>query len=97
MLREPVKHVEIARERSSWTGWRELDKQVRRLIGGGFLFGLAPFSESFLVLKPLHVALAPAWSPLALALFSLAYLVLAYPAGALSDRMEPKSILLGGI
>ena len=97
MLREPARHVEVINEPSSWTGWRELDKQVRRLIGVGFLFGLARFSESFLVLKTLDVGLAPAWSPLALALFSLAYLVLAYPAGALSDRMEPKSILLGGI
>ena len=54
-------------------------------------------SESFLILKALDVGLAPAWSPLALAMFSLAFLALAYPAGALSDRMEPRSVLLGGI
>ncbi len=68
-----------------------------RLIGVGFLFGLARFSESFLILKAMDVGLAPAWSPLALAMFSLAFLVLAYPAGALSDRMEPRSVLLAGI
>ena len=45
----------------------------------------------------MDVGLAPAWSPLVLALFSLAFLVLAYPAGALSDRMDPKSLLLAGI
>jgi MFS family permease len=34
---------------------------------------------------------------LTLALFNLAYVVLAYPAGALSDRMRPRSILIVGI
>jgi MFS family permease len=97
MLKEPARHVEAADGKPSWAGWRELDRQVRRLIGVGFLFGLARFSESFLILKAMDVGLAPAWSPLVLALFSLAYLVLAYPAGALSDRMEPRTVLLGGI
>lgn len=97
MLREPARHLAAGNGQASWGGWRTLDKQVRRLIGVGFLFGLARFSESFLILKALDAGLAPAWSPLALAAFSLAYLVLAYPAGALSDRMDPKSVLLGGI
>ena len=97
MLREPARHLAVGDGQASWGGWRTLDKQVRRLIGVGFLFGLARFSESFLILKALDAGLAPAWSPLALAAFSLAYLVLAYPAGALSDRMEPRSVLLGGI
>jgi MFS family permease len=97
MLREPTRHRAAADQQTSWKGWRSLDIKVRRLIGVGFLFGLARFSESFLILKALDAGLAPAWSPLALAMFSLAFLVLAYPAGALSDRMEPRSVLLGGI
>ena len=80
-----------------WGGWRSLDVQVRRLIGVGFLFGLARFSESFLVLKAMDVGLAPAWSPLVLALYALAYMLLAYPAGSISDRIDPRSLLLGGI
>ena len=97
MLREPEQHLAARDEPFAWHGWRSLDVRVRRLIGVGFLFGLARFSEGFLILKALDVGLAPAWSPLALAMFSLAFLVLAYPAGALSDRREPKSVLLGGI
>ena len=97
MLREPQRHLDTAQVRAAWGGWRSLDIQVRRLIGIGFLFGLARFSEGFLILKAMDVGLAPAWSPLVLALFSLAFLVLAYPAGALSDRADPKSVLLGGI
>ncbi len=96
MLREPERHLAVKRD-ATWGGWRTLDKQVRRLIGVGFLFGLARFSEGFLILKAMDVGLAPAWSPLVLALFSLAYLTLAYPAGALSDRIDPRSLLLGGI
>jgi MFS family permease len=96
MLREPARHLGDG-DRATWGGWRSLDQRVKRLIGVGFLFGLARFSEGFLILKALDVGLAPAWSPLVLALFSLAFLLLAYPAGALSDRMEPRSVLLGGV
>jgi MFS family permease len=97
MLREPAQHLATHEVGAAWSGWRSLDKQVRRLILVGFLFGLARFSEGFLILKAMDVGLAPAWSPLILALFSLSYLILAYPAGSLSDRMEPKHLLLGGI
>jgi len=97
MLKEPACHVTQRAEQAVWGGWRSLDSQVRRLIAFGFLFGLARFSEGFLILKAMDVGLAPAWSPLVLALFSLAFLLLAYPAGALSDRQAPKSILLAGI
>lgn len=97
MLREPARHIANDGRSAAWGGWRSLDINVRRLIGVGFLFGLARFSESFLILKALDVGLAPTWSPLVLAMFSLAYLVLAYPAGALSDRLDPKSVLLAGI
>ena len=96
MLREPARHLATSTN-VAWGGWRSLDIQVRRLIGVGFLFGLARFSESFLILKAIDVGLGAAWSPLVLALFSLAYLLLAYPAGALSDRIDPKSLLLAGI
>jgi MFS family permease len=82
---------------AKWGGWRNLDLQVRRLIAVGFLFGLARFSESFLILKAMDVGVAAQWSPLALALFSLSFMLLAYPAGSLSDRVDPRSLLLGGI
>jgi MFS family permease len=96
MLREPERHL-VTAAGAAWGGWRSLDRQVRRLIGIGFLFGLARFSESFLILKAIDAGLAAQWSPLVLALFSLSYLLLAYPAGALSDRTDPKSLLLAGI
>jgi MFS family permease len=67
------------------------------VVGVASLFTLARFSEAFLILKGMEVGLSEAWSPLTLALFNLAYVALAYPAGALSDRMSPKAILMAGI
>jgi MFS family permease len=96
MLREPRAHDAI-KPKMKWGGFRSLDPQVKRLLGVGFLFGLARFSESFLILKAMDAGVAAAWSPLVLALFNLAYLLLAYPAGIVSDRMAPRSILLAGI
>ena len=96
MLREPDRHSGDG-DTVAWGGWRSLDIRVRRLVGVGFLFGLARFSEGFLILKALDVGLAPAWSPLALAIFSLSFMILAYPAGALSDRVSPRSLLLAGV
>ena len=80
-----------------WAGFRALDPAVKRLIAVGFLFGLARFSESFLILKGIDAGIAPSWSPMVLALFNLAYLLLAYPAGILSDRMSSRTLLLVGI
>ena len=96
MLRESGKGAPTTAA-AKWGGWRNLDIRVRRLIAIGFLFGLARFSESFLILKAMDAGLATEWSPLALALFSLSFMLLAYPAGSLSDRTDPRTVLLGGI
>lgn len=96
MLRESETPI-AASPKLAWAGFRGLDRNVKRLLAVGFLFGLARFSESFLILKAMDAGLAAQWSPLVLAVFNLSYLLLAYPAGALSDRMDPKSLLLAGI
>ena len=80
-----------------FAGFRKLSRETRRLLAVGFLFTLARFSEGFLILKGIEVGLSEALSPLSLALFNLSYLALAYPAGALSDRISPKTVLLGGM
>jgi MFS family permease len=96
-LREPEVHLAPIKRSPFFTGFRHLDKATKRLLAIGFLFGLARFSEAFLILKGIEIGLSEALSPLTLALFNLVYVVLAYPAGALSDRMSPKSILMAGI
>ena len=64
MLKEQGRPTTVGPTGPRWGGWRSLDIHVRRLIGVGFLFGLARFSEGFLILKALDAGLPPAWSPL---------------------------------
>ncbi len=94
---EPERHVAGAKRQPLFQGFREIDPQTRRLLAVGFLFMLARFSESFLILRGMDLGLSAALSPLALVLFNVAFLALAYPAGALSDKMAPRAILMAGI
>lgn len=96
-LREPKQHLAPLKKSPFFAGFRQLDKQTKRLLQVGFLFTLARFSEAFLILKGIDIGLSEAMSPLTLAIFNLAYVALAYPAGALSDRMSSRSILMVGM
>ncbi len=78
-------------------GFRDIDQATRRLILVGFLFTLARFSEGFLILKGMDAGISGAFSPLVLVVFNLGLLVLAYPAGSLSDRASPRLILIAGM
>ena len=95
-LREPEKHIH-AKPAALFAGFRQINSATRRVILVGFVFSLARFSEGFLILRGLDLGLSMAWSPLVLALFNLGYVLLAFPAGALSDRASPKGILASGI
>jgi MFS family permease len=96
-LREPELHLAPLKRSPFFAGFRQLDKETKRLLQVGFLFTLSRFSEGFLILKGIDIGLTEAMSPLTLAVFNLAYVALAYPAGALSDRMSPRSILMAGM
>ena len=96
-LRESAKLHPPLKVSPFFAGFRELTRDTRRLLAVGFLFTLARFSEGFLILKGMEVGLSETLSPLSLALFNLSYLALAYPAGALSDRISPKTVLLTGM
>src|SRR6478752_4051436 len=96
-LREPEQHLAPLKKSPFFAGFKQLDRETKRLLQVGFLFTLARFSEGFLILKGIDLGLSEAMSPLTLAIFNLAYVALAYPAGALSDRMKPRSILMAGM
>jgi len=96
-LREPEQSLAPLKRSPLFAGFRNLNRETKRLLSVGFLFSLARFSEAFLILKGIEAGLSEAWSPLTLALFNLAYVVLAYPAGSLSDRMSPRGILMAGM
>ena len=96
-LREPEHSRTASAAGPLFQGFRDIDPATRRLIAIGFLFTLARFSEGFLVLKAMDAGLSPAMSPLALVIFNIGFGLLAYPAGAWSDRTSPRSILVIGM
>ncbi len=64
-------------------------------IGG--IFTLARFSEAFLVLRASDAGLPLALAPLVLVAMNAVYALGAYPAGALSDRIAARGLLLWGL
>ncbi|MGH6894938.1 MAG: MFS transporter [Geminicoccaceae bacterium] len=84
---------------------RALDLAPARAMGSAFwwliaaasVLMLARFSEAFLILRAQGEGLALAWVPVVLVVMNLAYAGSAYPAGALSDRVGRRQVLLTGI
>ena len=58
---------------------------------------LARFSEAFLVLRAQGTGIATTYVPLVMLCMSAVYMVVAYPAGAASDRVSPQKLLLAGL
>ena len=73
------------------------DRAALKRLGGALLAGrrasptlftLARFSEAFLVLRVQGLGLPLALAPLTLVTMNVVYALAAYPAGALSDRLD---------
>ena len=76
--------------------WRSFPAPFWRLAVIVALFTLMRFSEAFLVLRVQSTGVRDAYAPLALVVMNLAYVLSAYPAGALSDRMPRHRLLALG-
>ncbi|MGO8909748.1 MAG: MFS transporter [Bradyrhizobium sp.] len=63
------------------------------VVGIAVTFSLARFSEAFLILRAQAVGLPVMLVPLVLVLMNLVYSLAAYPAGALSDRVNRITLL----
>ena len=61
------------------------------------VFTLARFSEAFLILRAQSAGLALALMPLVLVVMNVVYSLAAYPAGALSDRVNKVNVLIVGL
>ena len=61
------------------------------------VFTLARFSEAFLILRAQSAGLAIALVPLVLVVMNVVYSLAAYPAGALSDRVNKVNVLMVGL
>lgn len=74
----------------------QLPPRLRRFILIGALFALGNSSDAFLILKAQNMGLAVALVPIAYFAFNTSYALLAYPLGALSDRIGRKPVMIGG-
>lgn len=76
---------------------RSFNRSFWMVVALGVVFTLARFSESFLVLRANGEGLPLAWTPLVLVVMNLVYSIGAYPAGAISDRVDPRWPMVAGL
>jgi MFS family permease len=97
-VREPPDVPKAPRGESPWKGLRRRDypRGFWILVALVLLFTLMRFSEAFLVLRASEAGLATAWLPATLVVMSATYLLTAYPAGRLSDRVPRRTLLVAG-
>ena len=82
-IRSPIRLAEVLR----------VDAAYWWLVLVAAVLGLARFSEAFLILRAEDVGLAIKFVPLVMVVMNIVYALSAYPAGALSDRMDRRGII----
>jgi MFS family permease len=86
-----------ARERFHPRDLRQLAAPFWAVVAVGAVFTLARFSEAFLVLRASEVGLPLAWVPAVMIAMNLVYALVSTPAGELSDRIDRRLVLAGGL
>lgn len=76
--------------------WKRFPASFWKLLIVVALFTLMRFSEAFLVLRGQNAGLNEAMAPLALVVMSAVYMLSAWPAGLLSDRVPRLGVLVLG-
>ncbi|HHV62158.1 MAG TPA: MFS transporter [Firmicutes bacterium] len=76
--------------------WSKLDRRLKGFLVVVFLFALGNSSNQFLLLRARNLGFTPASVLLIYFAYNVAYSLLSYPAGRLSDKMGRKSLLVAG-
>lgn len=98
-LEEP-KHAGEGSARKAPITWSDVGKfgtAYWSVVLVGVLFTMARFSEAFLVLRAQDAGLAVALVPLVMVVMNVVYAFVSTPAGRLSDRMDRRLVLGGGL
>jgi MFS family permease len=98
-VREPDRPAELRKVRAplSRAELSRLGQAYWLVVAVAAVFTLARFSEAFLILRALSVGL-PVWlAPAVMVVMNVVYALAAYPAGALSDRVDRVTLLVIGI
>ena len=98
-VREPERAEEAAgaRPRISLADCKRLPASYWWVVALAAVMTLARFSEAFLVLRAQSVQMITAWIPLVMALMSVVYAAVAFPAGVFADRGHQRALLSGGL
>jgi MFS family permease len=98
-VREPERSSDQRRGGLSFgrEGLSRLGSTYWWIVAIATLFTGARFSEAFLVLRAQSIGLPVMLVPAVLVLMNIAYAMSAYPAGALSDRMDRSNVLALGL
>ncbi|MCX6139245.1 MAG: MFS transporter [Candidatus Kapabacteria bacterium] len=97
-VQEPVvKHEGTRRSMMSLRDLRDVGRGYWNVVIAGGILTLARFSEAFLLLKAHDTGVAMMFVPLVMVAMNLVYSLAAYPAGAVSDRISRRTVLLMGI
>lgn len=73
---------------------RRLGRDFWRVTILAAVFGLARFSEAFLILRAQGEGLDVAYAPIVLVVMNVVYAVIAFPAGLMSDRVGRRGLLI---
>jgi MFS family permease len=76
---------------------RRLPRRYWLIVLLGALFTLARFSEAFLVLRAMEVGSAIGYVPVVMIVMNIVYDGIAYPAGAIADRIGRRKLLIAGL
>jgi MFS family permease len=82
--------------RFQWRDAWKLTPPIWTIIGLTSLLALARFSEAFLLLRAAESQIDRTALPLVLAVLHAAFFLVSYPAGASSDRLGRKPLLIAG-
>ncbi len=76
--------------------WRDLDPRLKKFLAVVFVFALGNSSNQFLILRAADLGFGPADAVLLYLAFNIVYALASFPAGALSDRIGRRVLLVAG-
>jgi len=97
LLREPEAPADgMVKPRLSLREAGQLPASFWLTVAAASVLTLARFSEAFLILRATSLGLKLAYAPMVMVLMNVVYTLSSYPAGALSDRIGRKGLLIAG-
>jgi MFS family permease len=95
-VKEPPHKTSTTQSPIKFTDLKTIGITFWIVVGIGAVLTLARFSEAFLILRAQNAGLSLALAPLVLVIMNIVYALSSYPLGALSDRIDRKTMLAMG-